>query len=354
MLKLFLGLSILFMAVPSGQSDMDGLPINKIQVIGSHNSYKQAIDPALFRVLSKADSSGASTIAYEHIPIDEQLDLGLRNLEIDIYADEKGGKYAHPNGLSWAQGQQLYDPGHLMDQPGFKVLHIQDIDFRSNCLTLQQCLLTLKQWSDAHPDHYPIFITMNAKDEVMKRPGFTIPDPYTPTVLDQLDKTIAENLGRQKLITPDDIRAQFTTLEQAVLAGNWPTVKKAKGKFLFVLDETGDKRAAYIEGHPSLKGRMLFANAEPGTPEAAILIRNDPKKDRITELVKQGYIVRTRADADTREARNNDRSSFEAACRSGAQIITTDYYRKSRLFPSDYIISFEGGKYCRKNPVLAP
>ena len=153
------------------------------------------------------------------------------------------------------------------------------------------------------------------------------------------------------MIIPDDIRGSYSTLEQAVLAGNWPILKKAKGKFIFILDETGDKRISYISGHPSMEGRILFANAEPGTPEAAIIIRNNAKKDNIADLVKKGYIVRTRADADTYEARMNDKSVFEAACKSGAQIITTDYYKKSTQFKSDYVISFENGKYSRKNPL---
>jgi Phosphoinositide phospholipase C, Ca2+-dependent len=352
MIRLIVSLLLAVAVVPQRNDDLDELPLNKIQLIGSHNSYKQAIDPALFKFLSNADSAGASKIVYNHIPITEQLNLGLCNLEIDIYADEKGGKYAHPKGLDWVPNQRPYDTEGVMKQPGFKILHIQDIDFRSNYLTLQQCLAALKQWSDSHKDHYPVFITMNAKDEVINRPGFTIPDKFTPAVLDRLDQTILENLGRENLIIPDDIRGTHSSLEQAVLAGNWPVLKKAKGKFIFILDETGDKRAAYIAGHPSLKGRTLFANAEPGTPEAAILILNNAKKDGIAGFVTKGYIVRTRADADTHEARINDRSVFEAACISGAQIITTDYYRKSDQFNSDYIISFERGTYIRKNPLL--
>jgi len=66
-------------------------------------------------------------------------------------------------------------------------------------------------------------------------------------------------------------------------------------------------------------------------------------------MVKKGYMVRTRADSDTEEARANDRSSFQAACVSGAQIITTDYYYKSTFFASDYSVQFEGGKYMRKD-----
>jgi len=86
-----------------------------------------------------------------------------------------------------------------------------------------------------------------------------------------------------------------------------PLLKNAKGKFIFVLDETGDKIALYSKGHPSLKGRSLFVNAASGTPEAAILIGNNPKTDNIGSLVREGYIVRTRADADTREARTSGR-----------------------------------------------
>lgn len=332
--------------------DIADLPINRIQVIGSHNSYKQAIDPVLFKLLSKKDSASFSRIAYSHISLSDQLNLGLLNLEIDVYADEKGGKYAHPKGLDWAPGQQPYDSAGQMNEPGFKVFHIQDIDFRSNCPTFKQCLAELKQWSDTHKDHFPVFITMNAKDEPIDKPGFTVPEKFTASVFDRLDQTILENLGREKLITPDEVRGHYPSLEDAVLAGNWPTIKKGKGKFIFILDETGDKRAAYITGHPSLTSRVLFTNSEPGTPEAAILIRNDPKKEPIAAFVAKGYIVRTRADSDTYEARKNDRSVFESACKSGAQIITTDYYKKSTFFNSDYIIHFDGGGYCRRNPVF--
>lgn len=94
----------------------------------------------------------------------------------------------------------------------------------------------------------------------------------------------------------------------------------------------------------------MFANALPGTPEAAFLIRNNAKAPEVQDLVRKGYIIRTRADSDTREARRNDRTTFEAAYKSGAQIITTDYYQQSTLFESDYSVSFEDGTYFRKNP----
>jgi len=336
-------------ALIAGKED---LPINQIQVIGSHNSYKQAINPALFNVIKMQDSAAANSLDYEHIPMPEQLDMGLRNLEIDVYADEKGGKYAHPRGFEQVKGQPAFDKEDEMNKPGFKVFHVPDLDFRSSALTFVNALQQLKKWSDANPNHTPVFITLEVKDDSIKRKGFTQPEVFTSKTFDELDAVIVENLGKEHLISPDLVRGKYKTLEEAVLAKNWPKLSQAKGKFLFVLDAKDRKRSIYIQGHPSLKGRVLFANAEPGTPEAGVMIRNNPKDEQIPELVKKGYIIRTRADSDTKQARKNDWSDFEAACKSGAQIITTDYYKKSTHFKSDYAISFADGKYFRANPLF--
>ena len=329
--------------------------MNELQVIGSHNSYKQFIDTHLLSMMV-SENPDAQALEYDNTSLSDQLSLGLRNLEIDVYADAKGGKYSNPGGLEWVgkDPKRPYDPDKLMLEPGLKVLHMQDLDFRSSCLTLKNCLTELKTWSAAHPGHEPVYITMNAKDDTVAKPGFSPPEKFTATVLKELDKTIRTHLGEDKLITPDLVRGKYETLEEAVLAKNWPSVKDVAGKFVFILDEKNEKRDAYIDGNPSLKGRVLFVNAPPGTPAAAVLIMNDPLKEKlqIQSLVKKGYIVRTRADAETKEARANDKTRFNAACESGAQIITTDYYQKSTLFNSPYSISFEDGKYVRKNPLL--
>ena len=326
----------------------DNTPINKIQVIGSHNSYKRAIDPALFKVFMEKDSTKVKGLAYAHIPIEEQLKMGLNNLEIDCYRDEKGGKYAHPKGLDMAAGQAPYDPNGEMLKPGYKVFHVVDYDFRTDSYTFAGILTKLRNWSKEHPDHNPVFITLETKGESEE----SNTEKLDVKAMDDLDAELVKHLGKEYIITPDEVRGKYATLEEAVLKGNWPTLQAAKGKYLFVLDDHGDKRATYMEGHPSLKGRILFVNAEPGTPEAAVLFRNGSKEPGIKELVQKGYIVRTRADSDTKQARVNDRSYFDAACSSGAQIITTDYYLKSTYFNSPYQVYFEGqNKYIRLNPV---
>jgi len=331
----------------------DNTPINKIQIIGSHNSYKRSIDPVLLKFFREKDSVRIKGLEYAHIPIEEQLKLGLCNLEIDAYRDEKGGRYAHPKGLDMAAGQAPYDLNGEMLKPGYKVFHVPDLDFRTDSYTLAGILTKLRNWSKEHPDHNPVFITLEAKGGApSKMPGASATENINEEAFADLDAELLKYLGKENIITPDDVRGKYATLEEAVLKGNWPTLKAAKGKYLFVLDDHGDKRATYIKGHPSLKGRVLFANAEPGTPEAAMLIRNGSKEPGIKELVEKGYIIRTRADGDTKQARVNDYSDFEAAKNSGAQIITTDYYYKSTFFDSPYQVSFEGdNKYIRLNPV---
>lgn len=337
----------------SQSQQLDELKINEIQVIGSHNSYKKAILPEVYAYLSQKDTQNSlPKIQYEHIPIPEQLDLGLRNLEIDVYADSKGGKYAHPKILDLVKTTEPFDPEGKMKKPGYKMIHITDIDYQTWYYTLEECLKDLKKWSDRHPDHDPVFITLEPKDGKANQFG-TEPEHYTSPLFDDLDNELKKYLGKEKIITPDDIRGTYKTLNEAVVNKNWPKVKDVKGKFLFVMDNNGENRSLYAKDHPSLKGRMIFTNSAPGTPESAVLLMNEPKKDdtMIKDLVKKGYIIRTRADADTMEARSEDYSRFEKAKESGAQIITTDYYYPSKLFKSNYKVSFGNNTYERKNPL---
>ena len=337
------------------QTTIDNIRMNQVRVLGSHNSYKQAIDPVLFELLRKQAGDRMLALDYSHLPIPQQLDLGLRALEIDVVYDPEGGLYAHPKGLDLVPGSP-YDPQGLMRKPGFKVLHVPDIDFRANVYTFQQELALLKAWSDAHPYHLPISITMNAKDDGIHQPGFVKPMPFDSAAFSAWDAEIVKGMGRSKLILPEDVRGRHATLEAAVLAQDWPALVKSRGKFIFVLDETGEKMDTYLRDHPSLAGRVMFVNADEGHPEAAVRIVNDPKADwaYIQHLVQSGYLVRTRADADTAEARKNDYSRWKAALLSGAQIVSTDYYVPNPSFGNDYHIRLPENLPGLWDPLLLP
>lgn len=344
-----------------GGPDTTGLRLHHVQVLGSHNSYKAAIDSSLMRLLRERRPELAQALEYAHPPLDEQLDVGLRNLELDVYRDPEGGRYAEPHGRRLVKKAGLpsgppYDPEGLMKQPGFKVLHIQDLDFRSNCLTFRRCLRTVKRWSDAHPDHLPIVITLNAKDDTLDLPQATPPLPFNAAAFDALDAAIWDVFSREGVLQPDDVRRGHETLEGAVRTGAWPRLQEVRGTVLFVLDQSGRKLDAYRRDHPSLRGRAMFADAPRGTPEAAVHIVNDPVEagDRIQSLVEAGYLVRTRADANTIEARRNNSRRQAAAFQSGAHVVTTDYFRPDPAMGTDYEVTLPGGEPGRCNPVSAP
>ena len=324
--------------------------LNDIQVIGSHNSYKIGIEKPLMDYLIQKNPQ-IQSLEYEHIPLTEQLNLGLRGLELDVFYDPKGGYYSNPKGLDIvrASGNNPlpFDEEEKLKEPGLKIFHVQEIDFRSHNLLFKDALLELKKWSEANPGHTPIIVTMNTKDGEV--PQTRKPLPFTPDALQSIDKEIRDVFEENQLITPDVVRSDFETLEKAVLTIGWPMLKNVKDRFLFVLDQGDEKAQAYLTKFPNLEGAVLFLNSEAENPNAGFMIINDPVKnfDKIKGMVASGYMVRTRADSGTEEARNNDYSRFEKAEASGAQIITTDYYMPSKLFKSDYKILFENGKYER-------
>jgi len=326
---------------------------NELQFIGSHNSYKQAIDAQLLGLLRADNPALAQSLDYAHLPLAAQLDLGLRKLELDMFYDPEGGRFAAPQGLRSITNPSPYDTQAMLE-PGFKVMHVQDIDFRSHCLLLRVCLQRLAAWSDSNPGHTPVVITINAKDAVIDQAGFAEPLPYDLLAWDALDTALRRGLG-ERLFEPDDLRGDAASLPDAIASG-WPALPAMRGRFLVVLDHGGAKLASYVQGHAALAGRAMFVNAPRGTPEAAVLIINDPvaRADEITAAVKAGYLVRTRSDADTREAREGDYARMRAAFASGAQIISTDYYLPEARFGHGFHVRFPDASFVRCNPVLKP
>ncbi|WP_430931276.1 phosphatidylinositol-specific phospholipase C1-like protein [Saccharicrinis sp. 156] len=325
--------------------------LNDVQVIGSHNSYKIAIEKPVWDYLFQMDSAKAISLQYAHIPILEQLNLGLRNVELDVFFDPNGGHFSNPKGLDVirANGDTplAYDEENKLSEPGLKMFHIQDVDFRSHHLLFKDCLKVMKRWSDKNRNHTPVFVLMNTKDQKVE--GTRDPLHFTKEAFDSLDQEIRSVFADEDLITPDFVRGDYESLEEAVLTLGWPDLEEVKGRFLFVLDENEEKIDRYLKGHAGLKGRVLFVNSPEGNPEAAFRIINNPIRDfdYIKSLVEKGYLVRTRADAATKESRTLDYTRFEKAKESGAQVISTDYYIPSTLYNSSFKVVFEDNTYER-------
>jgi hypothetical protein len=347
------------------------LRINQIQVIGSHNSYHTGIAPSERKLIEQQNPKAMRALDYAHAPLPDQLTGGVRQLEIDVYADTKGGRYAHPVIVDKVAAAGLppdpdFDPKHEMDKPGFKVMHVLGIDQRSSCHTFIACLTVIRGWSREHPQLLPIFILVETKQgRTGSPPVVNGPEPFTSATFDALDAEIRSVFSAREMITPDQVRGSYETLLDAVRAsgsgtagsgkkaGGWPTLAEARGKVIFLMDQR-PVEAIYTEGHPSLRGRVIFTNAVPGAPDAAFTEENSGTKAEIDALAKQGYLIRTRTDDGTEEARTNDHTRADLALSSGAQMLSTDYPPSEPAKWTGFFVGLPHGLTARCNPVTAP
>ncbi|MDM1458067.1 hypothetical protein HX025_15645 [Myroides odoratimimus] len=366
------------------------LRINQIQVLGTHNSYAEPVDPNLLVYVSKIvdqskgkllegmtkeqldffkeyhpnEISFKESLFYEHPSFEIQLDSGLRSLELDVYYDSTGNRYTNPAGYEYLKtvGVKQLAKHNItdLDKPGFKVLHMADVDFRSKYPTLKLALQSIKKWSDQHVDHIPLFIMIEAKDSnwpLFKNPTEVL--KYDEYAFDLLDQEIVDIIGREKLITPDDLRGNYKTLKEAVANHNWPLVSQSKGKLLFMLlPSTGgvnQGESAYVHNRPNLEGRIMFVQSKPTDTYGVFLLLDNAivRQEDIKEYVTKGYLVRTRSDIDTYEAKVNDHTRSKAAFSSGAQVISTDFFSKVyNPYRSEYFVELPDNlKQVRINPV---
>jgi calcium-dependent phosphoinositide phospholipase C len=287
----------------------DELRINQLQAVGTQNSYH--LRPPGQAVAPKWD--------YAHLPLDRQLDEGVRQLELDVH-------YA-------ADGR-------------FHVFNVPKGDENTTCALLLDCLSAVREWSVRHPLHHPVVVLIQPEDELDE---LKIDGHY-----DELDAELRAVVPRGRIITPDEVRAGRRTLTAAVQVGAWPTLSESRGRMLFVLADEGRHRAGYSRGGTSLAGRVMFVYGEDGGPLNAIRNVPDPVtgEAEIRRLVAAGYLVRTQADEDGLEARIGDTTRVQAALRSGAQLISTNYPTPAEL--TNYLVAIPTGVPSRCNPASAP
>src|SRR5882672_3006444 len=98
--------SLCLLALVTPLTPADDLRLNQIQVIGTHNSYHVAAAPAVKTLIGSLRKGWVEQIDYTHRPLTEQLEkLGIRQVELDVFADPKGGLFATPEGRKLAAGK---------------------------------------------------------------------------------------------------------------------------------------------------------------------------------------------------------------------------------------------------------
>lgn len=281
------------------------LRLNHLQMKGTHNSYHV-----------EKEGNQLRHWRYTHEPLDVQLQSqGVRAFELDT-------QYNAETGL-------------------FDVLHVPRFDDVSNCPELSACLGAIASWSATHPAHHPLFIQIEPKDKV--------PASEVEGYFAKFEDAILSVIGRERIITPDDVRGEASSLRDAIVEGGWPTLKETRGKVLFFIDDASAWREAYTRSGEGLDGRIAFVNSSPDDSFAAIRVLNSPiaQADEIVSSVEAGFIVRTRSDSDG----EREEGQIEAALESGAQIISTDFPVElaERIAP----LRIPDGAPSRCNPIAA-
>ena len=331
---------------------------NQIQVIGSHNSYHIAPHDDLKQFLAITSKRLVESIDYTHPPLPEQFSrLGIRQIELDLFLDPKGGHYARPSArqtLKLLGKNPGDDPNRdgILDKPGLKVLHVPDVDYATTAATFVMALQQIREWSHQNKNHVPLMVLVELKDSRVPGPP-TIPIAFDENNINSVDDEIRSVFQPDDIFTPDQLRGQWPSLPEAIAKTGWPSLDSLRGKVMFALDNEGKIRDFYLKNHNRLEGRAMFVTPpSEDHPSAAFFKINDPIRDfdKIQRLVKAGYIVRTRADADTRQARANDTTMRDRALASGAHFVSTDYPVARKDF-SEYRVSLPGGFIAGPNPV---
>jgi len=316
----------------------DSLPLNHFRILASHNSYKKWPSEQEMRFLYKirkqlGEENNPDMIDYGHATLEDQLSLHqIRGLEFDVYADPKGKSFRKRQIGFFARGVKKKCKEPLLSQPGLKILHIKDIDFETHVFTFEQALLQLRSWSVNHPNHFPIYVNIELKEDgpgnssrALQRLGFKKAPLFDSVAWSELNATIAHTLA-DRIVTPLDMQGDYADLRQRIDSLNWPKLQDVRGKFIFIVEGFNqDLRDIYWSNPTDFP---VFGYGEEQNRNCVFLLRNDPMHNEtaIQDLVRMGYVVRTRTDAGTWEARRNDSSRKLAAFQGMAQIVSTDYY----------------------------
>ena len=342
-----LAVSIGFILNPLfSQTLPDTLRLNQIRVLASHNSYKIQPTPRTMKFINRfrkvlGEENQPFQLAYSHRPLSEQLsNYSIRGFELDVYNDPKGGRYYKHRLNFFIPKQRIREAKYRrLKDPGFKIIHIPDIDYQTNYLFLKDALDELNHWSIANPRHSPVFVNIELKGRalgneagILRLMGFKKAIPFDQQALIAMDDLFKSTL--LTMYTPKDFLNGDSSLQDRITNQGWPTINEVRGRIFVIVQGSG------LPFYPKTN-QGAFIYGEVSDPNCIFLLRDDPTNTKQITALLDRFIIRTRTDAGTIEARNNDYSRLYKALESGAQILSTDYYTPDPTI-GPFVIPFKG------------
>ncbi len=297
----------------------NGVKYNELIFLGTHNSYQMSATPEykeLYNVLSDMTFGilDRELVEFEMDSLTEQLDLGIRNLEIDIETIDKKGDVS------------------------FIVTHNPLYDNTTSCYDFELALEEIKLWSDNNPGHLPLTIIIEPKKDV-----FPVNDmkQFSIKYAKMFDEILREKMG-DKMITPADMMGEYSSLKEMRENDDWMTLEETMGKVIFLLHDT-TVTTSYINQDKTIKTQAMFPMlrfVDINKSYASFIIDNNVGEALLHQGItvdKNNLIVRTRADFFP----NFSEKEYEYIDNCTSQIISTDY--PPRVGESKYhAYSFDG------------
>lgn len=296
----------------------NGLKYNEIAVLATHNSYQRLVTETTreFQLPFKIMSFGIKTFnknSFLNDTLTTQFEKGIRSIELDIEARVEKGETT------------------------FTVMHKPVFDSATTCFDFAGALDEIIMWSNNNPNHLPISILVEPKQDVAPVDGLSI---LSIEHTDAFDALLREKLG-DKLITPADMLKDYATFEEMRANDDWMQVKDMLGKVVVILHEnkmTDD----YVEKDRTLRTQAMFPSLlykQRNRDYACIILDNEPDKtvERKDEFQEGNFLIRTRADHYPKSS--DERYEFTKQC--GANIITTDFGPRT-VRKDQHTYSFDG------------
>ena len=302
-----------------------GIKFNEISFLATHNSYQSESTEEVKKLYSNLSDLTFGLLPenkgeFKSETITDQLNSGIRSLEIDIEVFDRDGDVS------------------------FTCMHSPSIEMTTTCYDFELALKEIAMWSDNNPDHLPITIILEPKEfflplEDMKK--------FSIDYADEMDKALRSVLG-ENLFTPADMLRDYDSFGEMRKADDWCKVSDMRGKVLILLHDCGATQK-YIELDPSIKSQAMFPMLRQNDIErdcASFIIANDPDKllKQKEAYAKSRVIIRTRCDSFG----NAPQERFEQAMATPAHIISTDYPPRTDNTSDSYVVSFGGRTTARR------
>ncbi|MBR3835886.1 MAG: hypothetical protein IKJ69_03750 [Clostridia bacterium] len=299
----------------------DGVKFNEVAYIATHNSYQLQSVPSYRKVYRDLEAVTFGLIdgdapEYCSDTLTEQLDVGIRSIELDIETVVDG------------------------DDISFVCAHSPLIDMASSCYNFSLALEEVKMWSDANPRHLPITVIIEPKKFYLLDSGMRFFNMEHARVLDDL----LRDVFGEKLLTPADMMGDYPSLKAMREADGWLPLEECAGKVVVLLHDT-TVTGKYIKQDETIKSQAMFPMLRYRDRDknyASFLIVNKPKdiaKYSQELIFDKNLIVRTRVDT---YGSYNDEDRI-LTLESGAQILSTDYPTKADMTDVPYSVTFENG-----------